>query len=394
METESILGQPFTINGLTLKNRFVRSGTYEGMATEDGKVTEDLHRLYRRLADGGCGLIIPGYAYIAEEGQCNLRQIGIYGDGHIEGLRELVKTIHDHGAKTVLQLVHAGHQIAPGLVGRISPMAPSVIEVDQPSDGDPREMSREDIEASIRAFGDAAARAKDAGFDGVQIHAAHGYLIAQFLSPHTNRRTDDWGGTAENRMAYLREVYHAVRSAVGPDYPVLVKLNTDDGLPDGIQIGDAVYYAEELAELGIDAIEPSGGTIDTGFVIARGDIPIDSLTAGMDDAAKSDTEEQFHAIRDDVAYQEAYWLDAAMRIREASVETPLILVGGMKYPRTMAQIIGDGKADMISMCRPLIKEPNLPNEILAGRKSPVRCAFCNLCFAGAFAGDPTRCRNR
>jgi 2,4-dienoyl-CoA reductase-like NADH-dependent reductase (Old Yellow Enzyme family) len=395
MNNQNILSQSFSISELQLKNRIVRSGTYEAMASEDGKVTKELCRLHTKLVEGGSGLIIPGYAFVDKSGQCNERQIGVYSDVHISGLKELVKTIHQDDAKTVLQLVHAGRQTVPKLIGGRTPMAPSSIEPDPLYGIQPSEMSVEEIKETIDAFSNAAARAKEADFDGVQIHATHGYLVAQFLSPHTNRRTDEWGGNAENRMRFLCEVYNAVRLAVGYDYPVLVKLTVEEGLPEGIHVAEAARHARRLSELGIDAIELSGGTVaDTVFLMARGDIPIDLFTTGKDAEAKSIAEEDLFSIKEDVKYEEAYWLDAAEQIRKATGKTPLILVGGMKYPQTMERIVKEGKADLISLCRPLIREPSFPNEILAGRKSPSKCAFCNLCLAAAAAANPVRCYNR
>jgi len=213
MGAQNLLGQPFIINKLQLKNRIVRSGTYEAMATDDGKVTEKLQKLYRSLAQGGAGLIIPGYAFVEKSGQCATRQIGIFSDDHISGLKKLVQTMREHGAKTVLQLAHAGRQTVPARIGGKTPMAPSSIEPDPFNNVQPREMTVAEIRQTINAFGDAATRAKKAGFDGVQIHAAHGYLVAQFLSPHTNRRTDEWGGNTENRMRFITEVYKPESSA-------------------------------------------------------------------------------------------------------------------------------------------------------------------------------------
>jgi 2,4-dienoyl-CoA reductase-like NADH-dependent reductase (Old Yellow Enzyme family) len=274
-------------------------------------------------------------------------------------------------------------------------MAPSAIEADPSYNVQPREMTVEEIRQTIDTFGEAASRAKKAGFDGVQIHAAHGYLVAQFLSPHTNRRTDEWGGNTKNRIRFLTEVYNRIRQAVGNDYPVLTKLSVEEGLPNGIHLEESTKYAKKLSELGIDAIEVSGGTVvDTAFLICRGDIPIDYITMGKDEAVKPLIEEALFSMKDAVKFEEAYWLGAAEQIRGVIGKTPLILVGGMKYPQTMEKIVKEGKADLISLCRPLIKEPNFPNEILAGRKSPSTCAFCNMCLAAFFLKKPTGCYNR
>lgn len=395
METTNLLGQPFYINKLQLKNRIEAAPTFECMATDDGKVTKDLHKRYRNLAQGGAGLIIPGIAYVEKNGKVAPRQIGVFSDDHISGLGELAQTIHEHGAKAVLELVHAGRQTRPDVIGGATPMAPSAIEADPLYNVQPREMTVGEIRQTINEFAEASSRAKKAGFDGVMILAAGGYLVAQFLSPHTNRRTDEWGGNSENRMRFLVEIYKRVRQAVGSEYPVLTKLTVEEGLPNGIHIEDAAKYANKLSELGVDAIELGGGTIvDTVFLGIRGNIPIDILTMGKDETLKPLIEEALFSLKDVVKCEEAYWLGAAEQIKKVTGNTPLILSGGMKYPQTMEKIVQEGKTDLISLCRPLIKEPNFPNEILAGRKSPSTCAFCNMCVAAIFLMKPVGCYNR
>ncbi len=200
MKTQNILFEPIDINGMQLKNRVVKSATYEAMATEDGQVTDQLVDFYARAARGGAGLIITGAAHVHANGQCLPLQGGIANDDQISGLKTLVETVHQTEAKIALQLIHAGRQTLPILIGGQTPMAPSAIEADPMFQTEPREMTEGDIQGAIKAFGEAAARGKEAGFDAVQLHAAHGYLLAQFLSPHTNRRTDEWGGTPEKRM--------------------------------------------------------------------------------------------------------------------------------------------------------------------------------------------------
>jgi 2,4-dienoyl-CoA reductase-like NADH-dependent reductase (Old Yellow Enzyme family) len=256
-------------------------------------------------------------------------------------------------------------------------------------------MDFEEIEETIDAFGTAAGRAKKAGFDAVQLHAAHGFLLCQFLSPHTNRRTDEWGGSLENRMRFVLKVYESVRDAVGPNYPVLVKLNVEEGLENGLHVEEASAIAKKLAEAGIDAVEISGGTIvDTVFMMARGDIPIDVLTRGKDDATKAQMADALYSIKDPVKFEEAYWLNHAETIKQAIGEVPLMLVGGMKYPQTMEKIVKEDKADFVSLCRALIREPDLPNQLAEGRKDPVKCSFCNRCSCEIVVwGRPLRCYN-
>lgn len=383
-----MLFEPTGINGIEIKNRIVRSATYENMATVDGKITDKAVQFYGRLAKGGTGLIITGHAFVHKSGQAAPNQIGAYSDDCVPGLKRLADEAHKHGAKIALQLAHSGRQTAAELIGE-TPMAPSALE----TGSKPRGMTVDDINTIIDAVGEAARRAKEAGFDAVQLHGAHGYLIAQFISPHTNHRTDKWGGSPEKNLKFATEVYKKTREVVGNDYPILMKLNVEEYLPDGITADTAVGAAKELAGIGIDAIEISGGVIsENPFVMSRGEIPIDMLTAGKEPAAKEQMENFFYSIADKMKWEEAYWLPYAEKIKPAIGNTPLILVGGMKYPQTMDKILQDGHADFISMCRPLIREPNFPNEMAEGRKSPARCSFCNRCLMMVLS-EPLRCHN-
>jgi 2,4-dienoyl-CoA reductase-like NADH-dependent reductase (Old Yellow Enzyme family) len=393
MSEQKLLFTPMEINGMAVKNRLVRSATFEHMATEDGKVTDQLIKFYSRLANGGVGLIVLGHAFVQENGRALPGQMGVYSDAHIAGLKDLVDEIHHQGARVALQLAHAGRQTMADAIGGQTPIAPSAIGPDPIFGTSPREATEAEIGEIIDAFGKAARRGKAAGFDAVQLHAAHGYLLAQFLSPHTNRRTDKWGGNQENRFRFVSEVYNSVRDAVGDDFPILIKLSVEEGLEDGIKMAEAGYIAAALAKLGIDAIEISGGTIvDSLFMMCRGDIPIDMLTRDVDPSVRAQMEDFFYSVKDMVKYEEAYWLRHAEKIKEVIGSVPLILVGGMKYPQTMAKIVEENKADLISLSRPLIREPNFPLEMAEGRKDPSKCAFCNRCLMEV-ANRPLRCYN-
>ena len=219
------LFDPTSIGSMRLSNRFVRSATWAGMASDDGACTPKLMELKSSLARGGVGLIITGHAYVRPDGQAGPWQLGVFKDDLIPGLRNMTGTVHREGGKIVMQMSHAGFFSHPKLTGK-TPLAPSVVEGFAKS---PRkELTLEDIREIVEAFGKAALRAKQAGFDGIQLHAAHGYLLSQFLSPAFNKRTDSYGGSIENRARALMEVLETVRKAVGKDYPVLVKMNSQD----------------------------------------------------------------------------------------------------------------------------------------------------------------------
>jgi len=273
------------INGMILSNRFVRSATWSAMAAEDGSCTSHLVNLMIKLTDGGVGLIITGHACMRKDGQAGVNQLGVYSDDHVAGLRDMVKKVHNHGGKIVLQISHAGLFANSKLTGTtaVSPSVPEgLVKANR------KEMSYTDIEELINAFEAAAMRAKAAGFDGIQIHAAHGYLLSQFLSPILNHRTDAYGGDIKNRARFLLEVLQAIRSAVGRNYPVLVKLNCQDFVDGGLLLEDSLQVGCMLADQGIDAIEISGGLPASGELgpIRKGIIQEDREAYFKDEARK------------------------------------------------------------------------------------------------------------
>ncbi|HEY5169742.1 MAG TPA: NADH:flavin oxidoreductase, partial [Thermoleophilia bacterium] len=225
---------------MALGDRFVRSATAEGLATADGASTESLETMLAELAVGGVGLVIPGYAYVSPEGRDEAGQLGVCSDEQVPGLAGLASAVHAAGGAVALQLAHAGCFGAPGVSGR-DPAGPSSLET--PGGAVGRAMERDELTAVTQAFASAARRAKDAAFDAVQIHAAHGYLLSQFLSPYFNRRTDAYGGDVTRRARLLLEVAAAVREEVGDAYPVLVKMNAADFLPGGLSVDDMLRVA-------------------------------------------------------------------------------------------------------------------------------------------------------
>ncbi|MCL5883951.1 MAG: NADH:flavin oxidoreductase [Deltaproteobacteria bacterium] len=351
------------IGRLELGNRFVRSATWEGMSDGMGAPTERLISLYEALAEGGVGLIVTGYAFVHEGGKQMPNGLGIHSDALIPPFKELTRRVHAKGGRIVAQQFHGGGQASRKSSG-LSPIAPSAMSLPQYPEV-PVEMTREDIRHMAAAFGRAAGRAKKAGFDGVQIHGAHGYLISQFLSPLTNRRNDEYGGTIGNRSRFLVETARAVRSAVGSEYPVWVKLNGDDFLPGGFSLEDAVEVARTLEKEGIDAIEVSGGTP------ASGDRT--PARANIDSTAK-----------------EAYHRELARAIKRR-VGVPVGLVGGLRSPSVMEEIFRAGDADFFSMARPLIREPGLVKRWASGDLSKAGCISCNGCFSAGLKEGGIRC---
>ena len=358
----SILFDQTTINGMTLRNRFVRSATWEGMAAEDGACTPRLTALMGQLAEGGVGMIITSHAYVHPAGQAGPWQLGIYKDELIKGLRDMTGAVHDRGGRIVVQAAHAGFFANAKLTGQ-TPLAPS--QVEGFAKGERKEMTGGDIEEITEAFGEAARRAREAGFDGVQIHSAHGYLLSQFLSPVFNRRRDEYGGVVENRAKALLGVLKRVRAAVGEDFPVLVKMNSEDGLEGGLTREDSLQVGAMLQRGGIDAIELSGGTLVSGSLSpSRGGI-------------KSEE-------------KEAYFRNAAKAFK-GQLNVPIILVGGIRSPQLAERLVTEGTADYLSMSRPFIREPGLVGRWASGDFRPASCLSDNQCFVPAMGGEGIYC---
>ncbi|RMG60890.1 MAG: NADH:flavin oxidoreductase [Deltaproteobacteria bacterium] len=348
----SVLFEPARIGTLELENRFVRSATWEGMCGPSGEPTEKLQALYRGLVEGGVGLLITGYTFVSPEGRQLPGKMGLHSDDLVPAHRDLVGSVHEKGGKVAVQLVHAGGQANRKSSG-MTPIAPSAVEFPTFAEV-PKEMTKEDIARVVSDFGAAARRAKEAGYDAVQLHGAHGYLINQFLSPLTNRRKDEYGGSLENRARFLLEVVSAVRDAVGTDYPVFIKLNGHDFLDGGFTIDEAVVVAKWLEEAGVDAIEVSGGSAASKeFTPAR---------KGINSREK-----------------EGYHRDLARRVKEA-VSIPVLVVGGFRSFDVMEETVRSGDADFISLSRPLIREPHLVSRFREGARERATCISCSGCF--------------
>lgn len=389
------LCSPFTIKGLTFKNRMIRSGMYEAMANEHGEVTPQLEWWLAAMAKGGSAIVFPGYTNVCLP-KCMTYQTGSYSDSHIAGLTRAAEAIHKNGAKAGLHLAAAGRQANPNIFfsDEECAMGPSAMPPDPLFNTACREMTEKEIWKAIEDMGAAALRAKKAGFDIVLPNAAHGYMIAQFLSPHTNKRTDKWGGTPEKRFKFFEEVVKSIREAVGPDMQIWTKISVQEPFDDGIDLNEAKLFVPEAAKL-VDAVEISGGTIvDNVFMMTQGEIPIGAMKKGIGGYADGFSDELIEALyqqRDEVKFKEAFWYEYAKVLKPMCGDTPLVLTGGHKYPATMNQIIKEGTADMLSLARPLAAEPNFPNDIINGREDPSKCSNCNKCIVEVVNGSQLRC---
>jgi 2,4-dienoyl-CoA reductase-like NADH-dependent reductase (Old Yellow Enzyme family) len=357
------LFDPVTIGTLRLPNRLIRSATWEGLCAEDGSPTARLAELYRELVRGGVGLIISGYTFVRADGKQLPGKMGIDSDGLLPALRELTGAVHEEGGRIFCQLVHAGAQAGAKIIGA-QPLAPSAVRAPHYPDV-PRELSVAGIGELVSAFAEAARRAREAGFDGVQLHGAHGYLINQFLSPLMNRREDLYGGSLVGRMRFLEEVCAAVRREVGPGYPVAIKLTAADYLPGGFEFAEAMQVAQRLEELGIDAIEVSSGTAASGK-----EVPV---RQGIERPE-----------------QEAYNAVYARRLKEA-VGVPIMVVGGLRSGGVLRRLLQEGEADLLALARPLIREPDLANRLRQDEDYRATCISCNGCFRPGLKGEGIYC---
>jgi len=343
---------PGSIGNLKLKNRLIRSATWEGMCEQDGRPTQKLIDYYCNLVKGGIGLIISGYTYVRPDGKQLPGKMGIYTDAFARDFKQLTRAVHDLNGKIAIQLVHAGGQTDSKSAGR-RPVAPSGIKVGAFPET-PQELPILEIEDITDAFARAAGRARKWGFDAVQIHGAHGYLVSQFLSPLTNQRTDEYGGSLENRSRFLFDIYEKIRARVGSDYPVFIKFNGEDHVENGWTKNEALQVAKRLSDIGIDAIEVSSGT----------------AASGKKGPARK---------KIDSPEKEAYNLDLALSIKKR-VPCPVICVGGFRSFQVAQKAIAEDGMDFIALSRPLIREPDLPDKWANDQTHRARCISCNKCF--------------
>jgi len=363
----SVLFESVKIGSMTLRNRFVRSATYDGCAEKNGHVSQYQLKMYEDLARGGVGLIITGITYVHPSGQISPFQNSLAGDDGIPGFRRLVQAVHQQGAKIAVQLFHAGRETAKVFrPERKQAIAPSLVTDDPNFQAPHRAMTEEEIWEIVKAFGDASRRAKEAGFDAVQLHAAHAYLLSQFLSPFTNRRDDRWGGSLENRLRLHHEIYRAMRAKAGQDYPVLAKIGVQDMFPGGLEFREGKRAAQFLAEWGFEALEISSGLRGVGYENSEFRPGITKLE------------------------MEAYFRDWCRDIRK-SVSVPVMMVGGLRTLDLMEQVIQNQEADFVSLSRPLIREPGIINDWKNKDRHRAMCISCNKCFDGLLKGEPLRC---
>ena len=336
---ENLLFTPITLpNGTTIKNRFFKSAMSEGMGTRDFQPKKNIATLYKRWAEGGTGLIITGNIMVDPKGTAEPGNIVFDKNSNMEILKEWAKQGQQHGAKVMVQLNHPGKQ-APKTVSKQT-VAPSAIPLGNGLNklfSTPRALTTSEVEELVQKFVTSAKVAKEAGFSGVQIHAAHGYLISQFLSPHDNRRTDKYGGSLENRMRFLKEIYLGMREELGKDFTIGIKINSTDFKEDGLTEEDSLKTIIELANLGLDFVEISGGTYER---------------PAMMGATSKSTNQVFFA-------------EYSKKLKQ-KIKIPVVVTGGIRSINAMNTLLNDNTTDFIGIARPLTIDPNIPNKIKQG----------------------------
>lgn len=337
---------------MELKNRFMRSATWENMATEEGHMTEKLYAIYEELAKGEVGLIVTGYANIVEEEKPNAGMMGMYNDSFIEEYLKLTDLVHDNDSKIVMQLAYGGTKTTYN-VGERTIFSPSDIpEIGTQTQG--KAMTKSEIDYIVNAFAKATLRAKNSGFDGVEIHAAHTYLINQFLSPYYNRREDEYGGNLENRMRFLLEIYRECRKLTGDEFPIFVKLTATEFFEGGLTFDETRKVCKALEQVGVDAIIISGNIHGKAS----------TMIGQSFDGCKIQEEGYFHEYGNVISQE---------------VNVPVITVGGLTCIDAIKAISNNTNIDYFALSRPLLSEPSLIKRWREGDKSPVLCERCSKC---------------
>ena len=354
------------IGNMVLKNRILRSATWENRATDEGFVTDELIDFIAELARGGVGLIITGISYVAEEGKITFGQTGIHRDECISGLKRLTDEVHRQGGRVAAQLAHGGGNSRVFQPGK-SLLAPSDMEAEFFGTAPSQAMTPGEIESAKEAFRKAALRAKEAGFDAIQLHGAHGYLLSQFLSPLCNRREDEYGGDFKKRARFVAELIGDIREAVGPDFPILMKINGEDFVEGGLKATEAAEMTSLFDKAGLDAVEISGGLF------------------GSDRIPKELIRRSTRKPEEGV-----FFLPQAQEFRKR-VNIPIILVGGIRAVEMIERLLAEEKVDYVAMCRPFIREPHLVKRWKSGDRAPSTCQTCGRGLLKAFRGHKVQC---
>lgn len=372
-----IISSPVQIGSLLLRNRLVRSGCFEGMS-QGGQVTDALVEHHRRLGQGGIGMTTVAYASVSYDGRAFEHELWMRPE-IVPGLARLADAVHCEGAAVSIQIGHCGFFASPRVIGR------------RPLGASPQlclfrlsyctQMSQAEIDQKIEDFSKAAAFARQAGFDALEIHSGHGYLLSQFLSPWTNHRKDAYGGSLENRLRFPLAVLRRVREEVGPAFPILIKMNQRDGMPGGIEIDEAILIAQAYEAAGASALVPSCGfTAKTPLYMLRGNVPTIDMARAQESVFQSLGMMLFGKVMvQQVPFEPLFLLEGARKIKDA-VCIPVGYVGGAVDRNDIERLIGEGFA-FIQIGRATIRDPDFPNQLMQGLVDRSDCDHCNRCVA-------------
>ena len=383
------------ISDLAVKNRIIRSATHDGLADENGAPSDKLIAKYEHLAKSEIGCIITGYAAVSRNGVSPYpRMMKIYDDNVIGKYKELTDAVHRHGVPLVLQIAHCGRQTSSKAIGQQKVAPSNVLHAFYPDKA--KELTENEIFGIIDDFISASVRAEKAGFDAVQLHGGHGYLLHDFLSSYGNRRNDNWGGSLENRCRIVELIIKGIKEKT--NLPVWIKLSAEDNRKGGMNIDSSVEICKRLEKAGCDAIEVSCGTVQDGMNTMRSELmPMNAVFRYREPCAS------FPKLLNKIALPAANLINPLIKqpkplenfnVENAgtikkNVSVPIIVVGGIHKVSDMENILAEGKADFISMCRPFICEPDLAKKLKNGQ-TEAKCIMCNYCGL-VIEKEPTRC---
>lgn len=381
---KSILFTPASIGPLTLRNRTIRSAAFESMCPGNAP-SEQLLNYHRSVAAGGVGMTTVAYAAVTRSGLSFDRQLWMRKE-IIPGLRKVTDAIHQEGAAASIQLGHCGNMSHKKICGETPVGACSGFNLYSPTFV--RGLQKDELHQLAKAYGDAVRLSKEAGFDAVEIHAGHGYLISQFLSPYTNHRKDEYGGTLENRMRFMNEVMEEVTRAAGNDTAILVKMNMRDGFKGGMEIDESLTVAQQLVKDGAQALVLSGGFVSKApMYVMRGAMPIKTLTHYMESWwLKWGVRLAGHLMIPTVPFKEAYFLEDALQFRQHIKDVPLVYVGGLVSRKKIDEVLDSG-FEFVQMGRALLNEPGFVNRMKEEEQARCNCKHSNYCIARMYTLD-------
>lgn len=377
---------PARLGPIELRNRIVKAATFEGVMPR-GRVTQELIDFHVRVARGGAGLTTVAYCAVSKNGRVSPHTM-VMDEATAPALAQLTDAVHAEGAAIAAQLGHAG-LVAQGHSRKRPSMAPST-RLSAPATGLVRAATRAQIDEAVADFATAARIARDTGFDGVEVHLGHNYLLSSFLSPNLNRRRDEYGGGIENRLRFPRRVLEAVRGAVGDGMAVWAKFNMADGVPKGLWLDESLPMARILQDDGhLDALELTGGSsLLNGMYFFRGEVPMREFAAAQPAYIRPGLRLIGRKLFPRLEFEEAFFLDFARQFR-AELDLDLIYLGGVNERETLDRVLGEEGFQFVAMARALLRDPDLPNKLADGRTSHGLCVHCNKCMATIY--DGTHC---